>query len=155
MGFTKFQTTLLDIPSSVLQIVSLVGSGYIASVVKNSRAVMMVSIDRPSLSGVSYHAGSSSAIVPASSPRPASPTDLPMRGGGVWSPFGSHLSRVSDSHWCVGDSHHNVSPSDSYIDSRLSWSLRCGRYPPPPRAPTSNGPCRTWEAIRSVKSSRH
>ncbi|KAL1668979.1 major facilitator superfamily domain-containing protein [Schizophyllum commune] len=41
MGFTKFQTTLLDIPSSVLQIVSLIGSGYIASVVKNSRAVMM------------------------------------------------------------------------------------------------------------------
>ncbi|TRM69115.1 major facilitator superfamily domain-containing protein [Schizophyllum amplum] len=41
MGFTKFQTTLLDIPSSVLQITSLVGSGYLAGRFKNSRAIMM------------------------------------------------------------------------------------------------------------------
>jgi hypothetical protein len=42
MGFTKFQTTLLDIPGSVVQIVSLVLSGYLAGRFKNSRALMMV-----------------------------------------------------------------------------------------------------------------
>ncbi|KAJ7131167.1 MFS general substrate transporter [Mycena epipterygia] len=41
MGFTVFQTTLLDIPSNVVQIVSLVLSGYLAGKFKNSRAVMM------------------------------------------------------------------------------------------------------------------
>ncbi|KAJ7648779.1 MFS general substrate transporter [Mycena polygramma] len=41
MGFTKFQTTLLDIPGNVVQIVSLVLSGYLAGRFKNSRAVMM------------------------------------------------------------------------------------------------------------------
>ncbi|KAF5356616.1 hypothetical protein D9758_008204 [Tetrapyrgos nigripes] len=41
MGFTQFQTVLLDIPTSVLQIVSLVFSGWIAGRVKNSRAIMM------------------------------------------------------------------------------------------------------------------
>ncbi|KAL1745032.1 major facilitator superfamily domain-containing protein [Schizophyllum fasciatum] len=40
-GFTKFQTTLLDIPSNVLQIGSLLISGYIASSIRNSRAIMM------------------------------------------------------------------------------------------------------------------
>ena len=42
MGFTQFQTVLLDIPSSILQIVSLVGSGYLAGKFPNSRAIMMV-----------------------------------------------------------------------------------------------------------------
>ncbi|KAJ7167242.1 major facilitator superfamily domain-containing protein [Mycena crocata] len=41
MGFTKFQTTLLDIPGSVVQIVSLILSGYLAGRFKNSRAIMM------------------------------------------------------------------------------------------------------------------
>ncbi|KAJ7358609.1 major facilitator superfamily domain-containing protein [Mycena albidolilacea] len=41
MGFTKFQTTLLDIPGSVVQIVSLVLSGYLAGRFKNSRTLMM------------------------------------------------------------------------------------------------------------------
>ncbi|KAK7691754.1 hypothetical protein QCA50_005155 [Cerrena zonata] len=41
MGFTQFQTVLLDIPSSILQIVSLVGSGYLAGKFPNSRAIMM------------------------------------------------------------------------------------------------------------------
>lgn len=41
MGFNQFQTVLLDIPSSIVQIVSLVGSGYIAARISNSRAIMM------------------------------------------------------------------------------------------------------------------
>ncbi|KAJ7197770.1 major facilitator superfamily domain-containing protein [Mycena pura] len=41
MGFTVFQTTLLDIPYNVVQIVSLVLSGYLAGRFKNSRALMM------------------------------------------------------------------------------------------------------------------
>ncbi|KAJ6626526.1 MFS general substrate transporter [Mycena sp. CBHHK59/15] len=41
MGFTKFQTMLLDIPSNIAQIVSLILSGYLAGRFKNSRAVMM------------------------------------------------------------------------------------------------------------------
>ncbi|KAJ7181206.1 major facilitator superfamily domain-containing protein [Mycena filopes] len=41
MGFTPFQTTLLDIPGNVVQIVSLVLSGYLAGRFKNSRALMM------------------------------------------------------------------------------------------------------------------
>ncbi|KAJ6511684.1 MFS general substrate transporter [Mycena vulgaris] len=41
MGFTPFQTTLLDIPSNIIQIVSLVLSGYLAGRFKNSRALMM------------------------------------------------------------------------------------------------------------------
>ncbi|KAJ7023901.1 major facilitator superfamily domain-containing protein [Mycena alexandri] len=41
MGFTKFQTTLLDIPGNVVQIVSLILSGYLAGRFKNSRALMM------------------------------------------------------------------------------------------------------------------
>ncbi|KAJ7073110.1 major facilitator superfamily domain-containing protein [Mycena amicta] len=41
MGFTPFQTTLLDIPSNVVQIVSLMLSGYLAGRFKNSRALMM------------------------------------------------------------------------------------------------------------------
>ncbi|KAJ6548663.1 MFS general substrate transporter [Mycena capillaripes] len=41
MGFTAFQTTLLDIPGNIVQIVSLVLSGYLAGRFKNSRAVMM------------------------------------------------------------------------------------------------------------------
>ncbi|KAJ7267787.1 major facilitator superfamily domain-containing protein [Mycena rebaudengoi] len=41
MGFTKFETTLLDIPSNVIQIVSLILSGYLAGRFKNSRALMM------------------------------------------------------------------------------------------------------------------
>ncbi|WVW79423.1 hypothetical protein I302_101392 [Kwoniella bestiolae CBS 10118] len=40
-GFNQLQTTLLDIPSSVIQIVSLVLSGYFAGKFKNSRAIMM------------------------------------------------------------------------------------------------------------------
>lgn len=42
-GFNRLQTTLLDIPSSVVQIVSLVLSGYLAGKFKNSRAIIMVS----------------------------------------------------------------------------------------------------------------
>ncbi len=60
MGFTQFQTTLLDIPGSIIQILSLgstiqktfssfssiepltVGSGYLAGKFKNSRAILMV-----------------------------------------------------------------------------------------------------------------
>ncbi|KAJ7599234.1 MFS general substrate transporter [Mycena floridula] len=41
MGFNQFQTVLLDIPTSVLQIMSLVGSGYLAGRFKDSRALMM------------------------------------------------------------------------------------------------------------------
>ncbi|KAJ7097131.1 major facilitator superfamily domain-containing protein [Mycena belliarum] len=41
MGFTAFQTTLLDIPSNIFQITSLVLSGYLAGRFKNSRALMM------------------------------------------------------------------------------------------------------------------
>ncbi|KAJ7197771.1 major facilitator superfamily domain-containing protein, partial [Mycena pura] len=41
LGFTVFQTTLLDIPSNVVQIVSLVLSGYFAGRFKNSRSLMM------------------------------------------------------------------------------------------------------------------
>ncbi|KAK7024758.1 major facilitator superfamily domain-containing protein [Favolaschia claudopus] len=41
MGFTPFQTTLLDIPSNLVQIVSLVLSGYLAGRFRNSRAIMM------------------------------------------------------------------------------------------------------------------
>ncbi|KAJ7669671.1 major facilitator superfamily domain-containing protein [Mycena rosella] len=41
MGFTPLQTTLLDIPSNVIQIVSLVLSGYLSGKFKNSRALMM------------------------------------------------------------------------------------------------------------------
>ncbi|KAJ7486670.1 major facilitator superfamily domain-containing protein [Mycena latifolia] len=41
MGFTTFQTTLLDIPSNIFQIASLVLSGYFAGRFKNSRALMM------------------------------------------------------------------------------------------------------------------
>ncbi|KAF9036440.1 MFS general substrate transporter [Hymenopellis radicata] len=41
MGFTQFQTTLLDIPGSIIQILSLVGSGYLAGKFKNSRAILM------------------------------------------------------------------------------------------------------------------
>jgi hypothetical protein len=44
MGFTVFQTTLLDIPSSIVQIVSLLLSGYFAGKFKNSRALMMACI---------------------------------------------------------------------------------------------------------------
>ncbi|KAH8925192.1 MFS general substrate transporter [Atractiella rhizophila] len=40
-GFNQFQTTLLDIPSSVLQIISLVGSGYLAGKFPNSRVILM------------------------------------------------------------------------------------------------------------------
>ncbi|WWC98037.1 hypothetical protein V866_004926 [Kwoniella sp. B9012] len=40
-GFNQLQTTLLDIPSSVLQIISLIASGYFAGKFKNSRAIMM------------------------------------------------------------------------------------------------------------------
>ncbi|WRT69127.1 uncharacterized protein IL334_006111 [Kwoniella shivajii] len=40
-GFNQLQTTLLDIPSSVLQIISLILSGYFAGKFKNSRAIMM------------------------------------------------------------------------------------------------------------------
>lgn len=42
MGFTTFQTILLDIPGNAVQIVSLVLSGYLAGRFKNSRALMMV-----------------------------------------------------------------------------------------------------------------
>ncbi|RSH89720.1 hypothetical protein EHS25_001705 [Saitozyma podzolica] len=42
-GFTQLQTTLLDIPSNVFQIVSLVLSGYFAGKFRNSRAIMMAS----------------------------------------------------------------------------------------------------------------
>ncbi|THU89913.1 MFS general substrate transporter [Dendrothele bispora CBS 962.96] len=41
MGFSEFQTVLLDIPGSVFQIVSLIVSGWIAGRFKNSRAIMM------------------------------------------------------------------------------------------------------------------
>ncbi|KAF7311323.1 MFS general substrate transporter [Mycena kentingensis (nom. inval.)] len=41
MGFSAFETTLLDIPGSVVQIISLVLSGYLAGKFKNSRALMM------------------------------------------------------------------------------------------------------------------
>ncbi|KAJ6494230.1 MFS general substrate transporter [Mycena sanguinolenta] len=41
MGFNVFQTTLLDIPSNVVQILSLVLSGYFAGKFKNSRTLMM------------------------------------------------------------------------------------------------------------------
>ena len=41
-GFSKLQTTLLDIPNSVLQIASLVLSGYLSGRFRNSRAIMMV-----------------------------------------------------------------------------------------------------------------
>ncbi|KAJ7885256.1 major facilitator superfamily domain-containing protein [Mycena olivaceomarginata] len=44
MGFTVFQTTLLDIPSNIVQIVSLLLSGYFAGKFKNSRALMMACI---------------------------------------------------------------------------------------------------------------
>ncbi|KAJ7204233.1 major facilitator superfamily domain-containing protein [Mycena rebaudengoi] len=47
MGFTKFETTLLDIPSNVIQIVSLILSGYLAGRFKNSRALMMVGMLHP------------------------------------------------------------------------------------------------------------
>ncbi|CAD6574935.1 MAG: hypothetical protein TREMPRED_001252 [Tremellales sp. Tagirdzhanova-0007] len=40
-GFNKFQTTLLDIPSSLMQIGSLVLSGYLAGRFRNSRTIMM------------------------------------------------------------------------------------------------------------------
>ncbi|KAH8813415.1 MFS general substrate transporter [Flagelloscypha sp. PMI_526] len=40
-GFNKFQTILLDMPASIVQIVTLVGSGYIAGKVENVRCVMM------------------------------------------------------------------------------------------------------------------
>lgn len=42
-GFTQLQTTLLDIPNSLVQITSLVLSGYFAGKFKNSRAIMMAS----------------------------------------------------------------------------------------------------------------
>jgi hypothetical protein len=42
-GFTQLQTTLLDIPNSLVQITSLVLSGYFAGRFKNSRAIMMAS----------------------------------------------------------------------------------------------------------------
>ncbi|KAF9036441.1 MFS general substrate transporter [Hymenopellis radicata] len=41
MGFTQFQTTLLDIPGSIIQTLSIVGGGYLASKFKNSRAIVM------------------------------------------------------------------------------------------------------------------
>ncbi|KAK8844009.1 hypothetical protein IAR55_006802 [Kwoniella newhampshirensis] len=40
-GFDQLQTTLLDIPNSVVQISSLILSGYLAGRFKNSRAIMM------------------------------------------------------------------------------------------------------------------
>ncbi|WWD21335.1 hypothetical protein CI109_105819 [Kwoniella shandongensis] len=40
-GFDRLQTTLLDIPNSAVQIVSLLISGYLAGRFKNSRAIMM------------------------------------------------------------------------------------------------------------------
>ena len=42
-GFNQLQTTLLDIPNSLVQITSLVLSGYFAGRFKNSRAIMMAS----------------------------------------------------------------------------------------------------------------
>lgn len=42
-GFTVLQTTLLDIPSNVFQIVSLLAGGYLASRFKNCRTIIMVS----------------------------------------------------------------------------------------------------------------
>jgi len=41
MGFNKFQTMLLDIPLSVVQVLALLVSGYLASRFRNSRAIMM------------------------------------------------------------------------------------------------------------------
>lgn len=40
-GFTVLQTTLLDIPSNVFQILSLMAGGYIASHYRNSRTIVM------------------------------------------------------------------------------------------------------------------
>ncbi|ORY33062.1 major facilitator superfamily domain-containing protein [Naematelia encephala] len=40
-GFTQLQTTLLDIPNSVVQISSLILSGFLAGRFKNSRAILM------------------------------------------------------------------------------------------------------------------
>ncbi|WVQ81140.1 hypothetical protein IAT38_003262 [Cryptococcus sp. DSM 104549] len=40
-GFNQLQTTLLDIPNSLVQISSLIISGYFAGRFKNSRAIMM------------------------------------------------------------------------------------------------------------------
>ena len=42
-GFTQLQVTLLDIPSNVFQIGSLMLGGYIASRFKNARTIAMVS----------------------------------------------------------------------------------------------------------------
>ena len=44
MGFTKLQTTLLGIPDDAVQIISLIGSGWIAGRFKNMRAIMMVDV---------------------------------------------------------------------------------------------------------------
>ena len=40
-GFSSLQTSLLGIPADVIQIISLVGSGYLAGKFKNSRAILM------------------------------------------------------------------------------------------------------------------
>ena len=42
LGFGLYETVLLDIPSSIFQIGSLILSGYIAGRFKNMRCVMMV-----------------------------------------------------------------------------------------------------------------
>ena len=42
LGFGLYETVLLDIPSSLFQIGSLVLSGYIAGRFKNMRCIMMV-----------------------------------------------------------------------------------------------------------------
>lgn len=41
LGYNRLQTTLLDIPSNVVQIVTLILSGYIAGKFRNTRIIMM------------------------------------------------------------------------------------------------------------------
>ena len=44
MGFTQFQTVLLDIPASLMHMASLIGSGYFAGKLPYGRTLMAVCV---------------------------------------------------------------------------------------------------------------